>query len=457
MKKQVKIKKTKKIKIGLKKTLKNASLKEGSVLPLKEKALEEGKKAEKKDSPGLNLKPTKLIMPKIKTKVVGIGFGGSSMLLELKQRISGAGASFVALDTDEKIAKRIGRKVKTILFGQQTAQGLGTGMDCELARKAALEDKEKLRKIFQGQDLIIFIAALGGGVGSGASPIFAELVKEEKTLSLGFFTMPFEFEGEKKMKMAKKAALKLKESLSGVVIAENEKIFQLVDRKTPLKKALAFLDGVFAAWLSEIMDVILKPSLINIDFADLRTILKDRNNEMFLGQATSMAPNRVEEILKQLFSNPIFGGSPKKANRILFNISGGKDLKLKEVEVLSSEIANLNTRAKIIFGVSENQKLAGKIKVVLIAVSSAQQIEEQKIVEKRKNRKLFKGKAKKNGKGKAGENGIKNGNSNGNGKDDSEEKKRKSGLKAKEDKIEEEEQEWESEATWEVPAFLRKP
>jgi len=305
--------------------------------------------------------------------------------------------------------------------------------------------------------LIIFIAALGGGVGSGASPIFAELVKEEKTLSLGFFTMPFEFEGEKKMKMAKKAALKLKESLSGVVIAENEKIFQLVDRKTPLKKALAFLDGVFAAWLSEIMDVILKPSLINIDFADLRTILKDRNNEMFLGQATSMAPNRVEEILKQLFSNPIFGGSPKKANRILFNISGGKDLKLKEVEVLSSEIANLNTRAKIIFGVSENQKLAGKIKVVLIAVSSAQQIEEQKIVEKRKNRKLFKGKAKKNGKGKAGENGIKNGNSNGNGKDDSEEKKRKSGLKAKEDKIEEEEQEWESEATWEVPAFLRKP
>jgi len=457
MKKQVKIKKTKKIKTGLKKTLKNAPLKEGSVLPLKEKALEEGKKAEKKDSPGLNLKPTKLIMPKIKTKVVGIGFGGSSMLLELKQRISGAGASFVALDTDEKIAKRIGRKVKTILFGQQTAQGLGTGMDCELARKAALEDKEKLRKIFQGQDLIIFIAALGGGVGSGASPIFAELVKEEKTLSLGFFTMPFEFEGEKKMKMAKKAALKLKESLSGVVIAENEKIFQLVDRKTPLKKALAFLDGVFAAWLSEIMDVILKPSLINIDFADLRTILKDRNNEMFLGQATSMAPNRVEEILKQLFSNPIFGGSPKKANRILFNISGGKDLKLKEVEVLSSEIANLNTRAKIIFGVSENQKLAGKIKVVLIAVSSAQQIEEQKIVEKRKNRKLFKGKAKKNDKGKAGENGIKNGNSNGNGKDDSEEKKRKSGLKAKEDKIEEEEQEWESEATWEVPAFLRKP
>ncbi|MCG2690110.1 cell division FtsZ family protein [Candidatus Parcubacteria bacterium] len=423
-----------------------------AVLPLKEKEV----------APAVSIgKPTKLIMPKIKTRVVGIGFGGSSMLLELKQRIGGAGASFVALDTDEKTAKRIGRKVKTILFGQQTAQGLGTGMDCELARKAALEDKEKLRKIFQGQDLIIFISALGGGVGSGASPVLAELAKEEKALSLGFFTMPFEFEGEKKMKMAKKAALKLKESLSGVVIAENEKIFQLVDRKTPLKKALAFLDGVFAAWLSEIMDVILKPSLINIDFADLRTILKDRNNEMFLGQAISMAPNRVEEILKQLFSNPIFGGSPKKANRILFNISGGKDLKLKEVEVLSSEIANLNPRAKIIFGVSENQKLAGKIKVVLIAVSSAQQIEEQKMVEKRKSRKLFKikGKNKKAGQGKAGENGAKNGNGNGkgNGKDEAEQEKRKSGVKAKEDKIEEEEQEWESEATWEVPAFLRKP
>ncbi|MDP2950790.1 MAG: cell division protein FtsZ, partial [bacterium] len=398
----------------------------------------------------------------------GIGFGGCSMLLELKQRISGSGASFVAIDTDEKTAKRIGRKVKTILFGQQAAQGLGTGMDSELARKAALEDKEKLRKLFQGQDLIIFIAALGGGVGSGAAPVLAELSKEEKVLSLGFFTLPFEFEGEKKMKMAKKAALKLKENLSGVVIAENEKIFQLVDRKTPLKKALSFLDGVFAAWLSEIMDVILKPSLINIDFADLRTILKDRNNEMFLGQAISMAPNRVEEILKQLFSNPIFGGSPKRANRILFNISGGKDLKLKEVEVLSSEIANLNPRAKIIFGVSENQKLAGKIKVVLIAVSSAQQIEEQKIIQQKKSKKLFKGKKKKNGHSKANEknmngsgeikkNGNGDGSGSGNGKDDAEEKKRKSGLKAKEDKIEEEEQEWESEATWEIPAFLRKP
>ncbi len=443
------------------KKIKTLKIKKDKVLLAKAKVLP--LIAERKDSQEVKLKPSKLIMPKIRTRVVGIGFGGSAMLLELKQKIAGAGASFIALDTDEKTAKRIGRKVKTILFGQQAAQGLGTGMDSELARKAALEDKEKLRKLFQGQDLVILVSALGGGVGSGAAPVLAELAKEEKVLSLGFFTLPFLFEGEKKMKMAKRAALKLKENLSGVVIAENEKIFQLVDRKTPLKKALAFLDGVFAAWLSEIMDVILKPSLINIDFADLRTILKDRNNEMFLGQAISMAPNRVEEILKQLFSNPIFGGSPKRANRILFNISGGKDLKLKEVEVLSSEIANLNPRAKIIFGVSENQKLAGKIKVVLIAVSSAEQ-EEQKIVQKKKSLKLFKGKAKKNGKNKAGENGIKNGNGNGNGgvakkngKEDEEQLKRKSGIKVKEDKIEEEEQEWESEATWEVPAFLRKP
>lgn len=426
-------------------------LKKANVLPLKENKEKEGKEPV--------AKPAKLIMPKIKTRIIGIGFGGTSMLLELKQRINGAGASFIVLDTDEKTFKRAGRKVKTILFGQQIMHGLGTGMDCELAKKAVLADKEKLRKIFQGQDLVIFVSALGGGVGSGAGPVLAELSKEEKVLSLGFFTLPFEFEGEKKMKMAKRAALKLKENLSGVVIAENEKIFQLVDRKTALKKALAFLDGVFAAWLSEIMEVILKPSLINIDFADLRAILKDRNNEIFLGQGLAFGQNRVEEILKQLFSNPIFGGSPKRANRILFNISGGKDLKLKEVEVLSQAIANLNPRAKIIFGVSENQKLAGKIKVVLIAVSSAEN-EEQKVLKKKKGKKIFSGKNKKQGKlknGKAEENGSKNGQGAKPAGTDKEELKRKSALKAKEEKEEEEEQEWENEATWEVPAFLRKP
>lgn len=372
------------------------------------------------------------------------------MLSEIKQRLGGA--SFLVLDTDEKTVKRAGRKMKTIIFGRESAQGLGCGMDIELAKKAVLEDKEKLRKIFSNQDLIVFVSALGGGVGSGAGPILAEIAKEEKALSLGFFTLPFEFEGEKRMKIARKAIIKLKENLSGVIAVENEKIFNLVDRKMPLKKALAFLDSIFSLWLTDLMEVILKPSLINIDFADLKTILKDRNNDIFLGQAMAQGPNRVEEILKQLFSNPIFENSPKRANRLVFNISGSRDLKLKEVESISSAVAELNPKAKIIFGVSENKNLANNIKLILLAVSSA----DNNLVEakpKKKRKKSIFNKAKSlpaNGKKESKKKPEKP------EEDNKEEAKRKSALKAKEEKEEEDSQEWETESTWEVPAFLKK-
>ena len=361
------------------------------------------------------------------------------MVLEISHKLKGA--SFAVLDTDEKTFKKVRGQVKPILFGQAIVHGIGTGMNPELAQKAALADKARLVKLVAGYDLVILIGALGGGVASGAGPVLGEIIKEQKIISLGIFTLPFEFEGEKKMRLAKKAALQLREHLSGTIVVANEKIFQLTDKKMPLKKALSSLDLIFAGLLSDIIGIILKPSLINIDFADLRSILKDRNHDVFLSKGEAAGPNRVEDVLKQLFSNPIFEGAPKKVSRILFNISGGNDLKLKEVEQVSSSIAALNPRAKIIFGISECLKSAGKLKIILLAVAESEEKEEKP--KKKRNQKFKKG----NGANKAND---KKRNS------EPKEKQRRNALEVKTAKIEEEQQEWEEGATWEIPAFLRK-
>lgn len=394
--------------------------------------------------PAQSLKPRKL-----KIKVVGLGGGGASIVSEVASTLKNA--SFVIADTDQRAFRKARKPVRVFQFGEKLAGGMGTGMDPDLARKAAELSKDKIAKIFSGQDISILIGSLGGGVCSGAGPVFAEVAKEQKNVSLGIFTLPFSFEGEKKARLAKKALLALQESLSGVIVVPNEKIFQLIDKRAPLKKALSALNQIFADWLSDVISLILRPSLINIDFADLRTILKERGQPLFFSRAEAQGPNRVEEVLKRMFHNLVFEEQPEFVKRILFNITGGKDLKLKEVEAISEAVASLNPRAKIIFGISELPKYKGKIKITLLAVSEDKGKKKEKTaadLSAKKNR-------KENGEEKSPK------------QKKDKEKKRKSAPKSKGGKIrrsalevkkaekEQEEKEWAQEPEWQIPAFLR--
>jgi cell division protein FtsZ len=386
---------------------------------------------------------------RIKIKVIGIGGGGASIVSEIARHLKGV--SFLVADTDTKVFKKVKRGIKVFQFGQNLAGGMGTGMDPELAQKAAEAEKEKIAKIFSGQDLVIFIGCLGGGVASGAGPVFAEVARTTTTshkgqppITLGIFTLPFSFEGEKKMKIAKRALEKLRENLSGTVFVSNEKIFQIIDKKTPLKKALSSLNQIFIEWLKDLIEVISKPNLINIDFADLRTILKERGKLLFFSQAVAQGANRQEE----LFQNPLFENTPKNVRRILFNISGGKDLGLKELERVSKEISELNPRAKIIFGVSENPKYKGKIKITLIAVSESEQKQKwlgekkpKKSQGKKKEKLEVKIKQKKQAEPKRV---VKK------------KKIRRTALEIKKAEKEAQEREWVQEPEWEIPAFLRR-
>jgi len=365
---------------------------------------------------------------KIRIKVVGLGGGGSSIVSEVAQNLNNV--SFMVADTDSKTFKKVKKGIKTFQFGEKFTHSMGTGMNPELAQKAAVAEKDKIAKIFQDQDLSIIIGSLGGGVASGAGPVFAEAAKNQKNISLGIFTTPFLFEGEKKMRIAKKAIDNLREHLSGIIVVPNEKIFQITDKRMPLKKALAVLDGIFASWLEDLITVILKPSLINIDFADLKTILKDRGHQLFLGQVVSQGPNRTEEIIKKMFQNSIFETGPKEVSRILFNITGGKDLKLREVEAIAEAVSELNQRAKIVFGITESPKYLNKIQITLLAVS---ELEKKEKKEKKKKKKKPEEKKKEV---------IK--------------PKRKTAVEVKKEKEKETEREWETESDWDVPAFLRK-
>lgn len=402
---------------------------------------------------------------KIKVRVVGLGGGGASVVSEVSSLLKTY--SFVACDTDIRTAKKIKKGVKFFQFGQNALDGMGTGMNADLAQKLAIEEKEKIEQIFQGQDICVLVGCLGGGVASGAGPIFAQAAKNQKCLSIGIFTLPFIFEGEKKMKVAKKAISELKEHLSGIIIVSNEKIFQLTDKKISLKKALSYLNQFFALWLMELLDVVFKPSLVNIDFADLKAILKDRGHTLFFSQAQGAGPNRIEDILKNIFQNNLLSDPPKNVKRALFNISGGKDLKLKEVEQISEEISRLNPKAKIIFGISQTIQQKEKVKVVLLAVceddkkfksfedkpGAALEKTIKKITEKSKEKKKEVKKQKPNSGVKIiikkADSQIK--------REPSVEKTRRSGVESQKAEEEADKIEWanENETDWDIPAFLR--
>jgi cell division protein FtsZ len=432
-------------------------------------------KLKKKIQPAAEDKPSNFKPRRVRARVIGIGGGGISIISEMANPQKSAGpekklfyhcASFAAVDTDARVFQKAKKTLRVLQLGEKLTKGSGTGMDVELAQRAAEEEKERLIKLLQDQDIIILVGCLGGGVGSGVAPILAKLSQEQKNITIGIFTLPFGFEGEKKMALAKKAAEKLRESLSGVVVVPNEKIFQLVDKKTPLKKSLSALNQVFSQWLGGLLEIILRPSLINIDFADLRTILEGKGLLLFFGQAITQGANKAEEAIKLLLNNQFWDGPPKSVSRVLFNITGGRDLSIKEVEAVSQSIFLFNPKAKIIFGLTQDQKYSGKLKVVMLAAGEPEKKRVSEAIAKQIKKTIkVKPQTQKKTKSRNGHNGSRNGKlltarggievltgDVGPRKDTI----RQTALEVKEAEQVQQQKELAQEAAWEIPAFLKK-
>lgn len=303
---------------------------------------------------------------KTKMRIIGVGGGGSNIVSEISQRLKKA--DFVAANTDLQALKSMGRNAKRFAFGLNTAKGLGCGMDAGLAQNAALEDREKIKRLLEGQDLTVLIATLGGGTGSGAIPVFAEVAHEAKSLTIGIFTLPFGFEGEKRNQVAQAALEKLKSLVNVYVVIPNDSIFKIVEKDVPLKFALSAVNKRLSDSLEGFVETLFLPGLINIDFADVKAVLQGKSRLAYLSSATFTGPDRAKLALDDVLANPLHEYHAKGAERILFNITGSKDMKMHEVSEISKTIGLQNPRAKIIFGISTNPKFAKKLRITIFAI-----------------------------------------------------------------------------------------
>ncbi len=304
---------------------------------------------------------------KTKIRVIGIGGGGGSIVSELASKMKKA--SFVVANTDLQALKTTGRKVGRFHFGQSFTHGLGTGMNADLGKEAAQNEKDKIKKLLEGQDLCILVVSLGGGTGSGAAPVFAKIAKALGNLTYGIFTLPFKFEGEKKMEIAGDSLKKIKNYLNAITIIPNERVFRIIDKETPLKEALSIINKILSESLGGLIETIYEPGLINIDFADFRTILQGQGRLAYLNTVeVRRKEGSTEDLTAKVLNSPLYPYSIRGAKGVLFNIVGEKGLSLSEVNQISKTISELaNPEAKIIFGISQSQKYSDTIKTTLLA------------------------------------------------------------------------------------------
>jgi cell division protein FtsZ len=403
----------------------------------------------------------KFLLKNTKVKVIGIGGGGGSIVSELAKRIKKA--SFLVANTDSQALKKVSKNVHKFQFGEEITHGLGTGADIKLGELAAQKEKQKIKRVLQNQDFCIFVSCLGGGTGSGATPVFTEVAKESKSINLGIFTFPFKFEGERKMETAREALEKIKPNLNGFLIIHNQKIFKIIDKNTALDKAFESLNKILSENLSALISLIFEPGLINIDFADFKAILDGSGEKIYFNTAQATGINRDEEIVKKIFNSSIVDFNIISGKRILFNISGGKNLKMIEAEKICNNIADLNRNSKIIFGVSQilpqNKQEIGLTVLVVGDDKKRKELKTEKIfIKKEKNNKKpeiskelprTKEKIKKEikiEKKPAKPKKIKK----------KEEKKRSSALDLKKAAQEEENKRLAEENKWDIPAFMRR-
>jgi cell division protein FtsZ len=329
----------------------------------------------------------------IKIRVVGVGGGGGLIVSSISSSLKKV--LFAVLNTDSRAVNEVAKekKIKGLSFGGQITGGLGTGMNPELGKKAAEEDIEEARTIFKDQDIIIFVSSLGGGTGSGALPVFASCAKEEGALVYGVFTLPFSFEGDKKMNIAKKAVKETSPFLDAITILPNEKIFELVDKNTPLKEALAVMNKNLAESLEGLVETIYDTGLINIDFADVRTVLENKKGPRkitYLNTIEGNLDDGAKEIVRRVVTNPLYPYTISNVKGMLFNITGGRDIGLTDISSISENIYEYTGGdAKVILGIKQKAKYKDKVRVSILATGCetdffAEELAEEKEKEEKK-------------------------------------------------------------------------
>lgn len=299
-------------------------------------------------------------------KVIGVGGGGGNALSSMIGEGGIAGVEFVAVNTDAQALLHNKAAIK-VQIGEQVTKGLGSGGNPEVGRQAAEESRERIKEEIAGSDMVFITCGEGGGTGTGASPIVAEVAKESGALTIAVVTRPFEFEGSRRKFAADDGIQKLKEKVDTLIVVPNQRILQVVDRKTPVLEAFKKIDSVLHQGVKGVAELITVPGLINVDFADVRTIMSNAGTAI-MGVGTGTGDKRAIAAIKMAISSPLLDTSIEGARGVLFNVMGGPDLTMAEIDEAASLITkSVDPDADIIFGAVIDDQMMDQIKVTLVA------------------------------------------------------------------------------------------
>jgi cell division protein FtsZ len=298
-------------------------------------------------------------------KVIGIGGGGCNAVNRMIEA-GLTGVDFYAVNSDVQ-ALRNSMTENTVHIGNNMTRGLGAGANPVLGREAAESSREDLSMVLDGADLVFMTAGMGGGTGTGAAPVIAELARESGALTIAVVTKPFAFEGRKRMQCAETGIAELESKVDTLITIPNERILQVIEKRTPLNEAFAYADDVLRQGIQGISDLITQPGMINLDFADVKTVMSDAGSAM-MGIGEGSGEHRAADAAQKAIASPLLETTIEGARGVIFNITGGPDMAMYEVNEAAEMIARaVDSDAQIIFGASVDPNMTGKVRVTVLA------------------------------------------------------------------------------------------
>ncbi|MEX0621725.1 MAG: cell division protein FtsZ [Candidatus Woykebacteria bacterium] len=311
-----------------------------------------------------------LIKPEVnrfaKIKVVGVGGAGCNALSSMISLQQIQGVDFVGVNTDAQALLTCLAPTK-VQVGEQLTKGLGSGGDPDIGRKAAEESSEKLQEMVKDADMVFVTAGMGGGTGTGAGPILADIARKSGALTVSVVTKPFTFEGSHRKLIAEDGVESLKDKVDTMIVIPNQRLLDVVDKKMSLLEAFKVADSVLGQGVQGISDIIVLPGLINVDFADVRSIMTNAGSSL-MGIGFGSGDGRATSAARAAIASPLLEVSIEGAKGILFNITGGQDLSMFEVDEAAKIISSAaDSEANIIFGATIDESMADQIKITVIA------------------------------------------------------------------------------------------
>jgi cell division protein FtsZ len=301
-----------------------------------------------------------------KIKVIGVGGGGGNAISSMIDSGNISGVEFIAINTDAQVLLQSKAPTK-LQIGEKLTKGLGVGGNPEIGTQAAEESVEKIKELLIDSDMVFVTAGMGGGTGTGAAPVIAQLAKEAGALTVGVVTKPFAFEGTRRAVAAEDGIEKLKETTDTLIVIPNQRLMDVIDRKMTLIEAFKVVDSVLGQAVGGIADIITTAGLVNVDFADVKTIMKDAGSAL-LGIGTGVGENRAQMAARAAVSSPLLDLSIEGARGVLFNIAGGNDLTMFEVDEAARIISGAaDPDANVIFGAVIKSDLTDQVRITVIA------------------------------------------------------------------------------------------